>query len=225
MTDLDIKACSPRSQVYTHNSRIYSALATYIQPRITFSTTISYNSLLLIPASNVGSPIVTPVILVGSPTVVQLQVEAAPSSSLYLSQCFPQPPSALYLPQLSSALSQPHPSAFLCLPKPSLIPGPVPAITHAPLSGACIPVFPSREVASAYEVGSSIGFPSQCPLCSSNSNNNRAKAGFKRRLQRLLGGYVRKLPQADINRVVSGCAKCELAVGSCEPHKLLVLPQ
>jgi hypothetical protein len=204
-----------------------SHIATYIQSRITFSTTMSYNSLLLIPASNVASPIVTPVIPVGSPMVVQLQVEAAPSSSLC--QCRTsshdsshrpssshQPSSALYLPQLSSALSHPHPSSSLCLPKPPLIP--VPAVIHAsPLSEACIPVVPSREVASAYEVGYSIGFPSRCPLCPSNSSNNRAKVGFKRQLQRLLG--IKEIPtshQAD--RVVSGCAKCELAIGSCEPY-------
>jgi hypothetical protein len=164
---------------------------------------MSYNSLLLIPASNVASPIVTPVIPVGSPMVVQLQVEAAPPSSLYLSQTsshesshqpsssqsFPQPYSALYLPQLSSALSPAHPSSFLCLPQPLSIPAP--AVIHAsPLSEACIPVVPSQKVVSAYGVGDSIGLPSRCPLCSSNSSsrNNRAKVGFKRRLQRLLGG-------------------------------------
>lgn len=158
---------------------------------------MSYNSLLLIPTSNVVSPVVTSVIPVGSPMVVQLQVEAAPSSSLCLSrtsshesfhrpsstQYFPQPSSALC--QLSSALSPSHPSSFLCLPQPHSIA--VPAVIHAsPLSEACIPV-PSREVVSPYVVGHIIGLPSRCPLCSSNSSNNRAKVGFKRRLQRLFG--------------------------------------
>jgi hypothetical protein len=194
----DIKACPPRSPVYTHSSRTHAALATYIQSCITFSTTMSYNSLLLIPASNVASPIVTPVIPVGSPMVVQLQVEAAPSSSLYLSrtsshrpsssQSFPQPSSALYLlPQLSSAQSPPHPSSSLCLPQPPSIP--VPAAIHAsPLSEACISGVPSQIVVSGDVVGHSIEFPSQCPLCSSNSSNKRAKVSFKRLLQRLLGG-------------------------------------
>jgi hypothetical protein len=161
---------------------------------------MSYNSLLLIPASNVASPIATPVIPVGSPMVVQFQVEAAPLSSLYLSQTssheslhrpsssqpLPQPSSALYLTQLSSAQTPPHPSSSLCLPQPSSIP--VPAVIHASsLSEACIPVVLSQKVVSAHVVGHSIGFPSRCPLCSSNSSNNRAKGGFKRRLQRLLG--------------------------------------
>jgi predicted Zn-ribbon and HTH transcriptional regulator len=67
-------------------------------------------------------------------------------------------------------------------------------VIHAsPLSEACIPVAPSREFASAYEVGNYIGFPSRCPLCSSNSSNNRAKVGFKRRLQRLLGEWLREV--------------------------------
>ena len=198
----DIKACSPRFQVYSHSSHTHAALAIYIQSRNTFSITMSYNSLLLIPASNVASPIVTPVIPIGSPMVVQLQVEAAPSPSLYLSrtsshesllhrpsssQSFPQPNLALYLPQLSSAQPPPHPSSFLCLPQPPSIP--VPAVIHAsPISEACIPVVPSQTAVSAHVVGHSIGFPSRCPLCSSNSSNNRAKVGFKRRLQRLLGG-------------------------------------
>jgi hypothetical protein len=162
---------------------------------------MSYNPLLLIPASNVASLIVTPVTPVGSPMVVQLQVEAAPSSSLYLSrtssheslhrpslsQSFPQPSSALYLLQLSSAQSPPHPPTSLCLPQPPSIP--VPAVIHAgPLPEACIPVVPSQKVVSAQIGGDGIGFPARCPLCSSNSSNNRAKVGFKRRLQRLLGG-------------------------------------
>jgi hypothetical protein len=186
---------SQLSHCHTH-----AALATYIQSRITFSTTMSYNSLLLIPASNVASPIATPVIPVGSPMVVQLQVEAAPLS-LYLSrtssheflhrppssQSFPQPSSGLYLTQLSSAQTPPHPSSSLCLPQPPSIP--VPAVIHAiSLSDACIPVVPSQKVVLAYVEGHSIGFPSRCPLCSSNSSKNRAKGGFKRRLQRLLGG-------------------------------------
>lgn len=150
---------------------------------------MSYNSLLLIPTSNSVSPSVTPVIPVGSPMVVQLQVEAAPSSSdslhhLSSTQHFPQPSSALC--QRSSALSPPLPSSSLCLPQPHSIP--VPAIIYAsPLSEACIPV-PSGKVASAYIVGHSTGLPPRCPLCSSNLSNNRAKVGFKRRLRRLLGG-------------------------------------
>lgn len=172
----------------------------YIQSRITFPTTMSY-SLLLIPASNVASPIVTPVIPVESPMVVQLQAGAAPPSSLYLSrtssheclhrptssQYFSQPSLALYQPHLSSVLSPPHPSSSLCLPQhPSIT---VPAVLHAsPLSETCIPMVPSQKVVSAHVVGNDIGIPSQCPLCSSNLSNNRAKVGFKLRLlQRLLG--------------------------------------
>jgi|SRR6267154_1482014 len=162
---------------------------------------MSYNSLLLIPASNVASPIVAPVIPDGSPIVVQLQVEATPSSSLCLSrtsphetlhlpsssQSFRQPYSVQYLPQLSTAQSPPHPSSSPCLPQPPSIP--ITAIIYAsPLSEACIPVVPSQKAVSAHVVEHSIGFPSRCPLCSSNSNNNRAKVGIKRRLQRLLGG-------------------------------------
>lgn len=154
---------------------------------------MSYNSLLLIPTSNVASPIVTPVILVGSPMVVELQVEAAPPSSLYLStrtlsrkplhdpsssQSFPQPSSALYLP---------HPSPSLYLPQPPSIP--VPVVIHAsPSSEVCIPLASSSKVVSAYEVGYTIGSPSRCPLCSSNSDNNWVKVGLKRLLWHLFGG-------------------------------------
>ena len=199
----DIKAYSPRFQFYTHGSRAHTTLATYIQSHwhITFSTTMSYNSLLLIPASDVASPVATPVIPVGSPMMVQLQVEAAPSPSLYLSrtssheclhrsssyQPFPQPSSALYyLPQLSLAQSPPHPSSCLCMPQALSIP--VPAVIQAsPLPEACIPVVPSPKLVSALVVGHSIEVPSRCPLRSSNSSNNRAKVGFKRQLLRLLG--------------------------------------
>lgn len=194
-----------RSQVYTHTQLTHTHSPRnrfiYIQSRTTFPNTMSYNSLLLIPASNVASPIVTPVIPVGSPMVVQLQVEAAPPPSLYLSQTssyeclhcptsyqsFPEPSLTLYQPHLSSPLSPPHPSSSLCLPQhPSI---PVPAVIHAsPLSETCIPMVSSQKVVSAHAVGGSIGIPSQCPLCSSNSSNNRAKVGFKLRLlQRLLG--------------------------------------
>ena len=177
------------SSLHTHNSR--SAPRNLHPSPVSYhiSTTMSYNPLLLIPASNVVSPIATPVIPVGSPMVVQLQVEAAPSSPESLhrpspTQYIPQPSSAVY--RLYSSLSPPHPSSSLCLPQPSSIP--VPAVIYAsPLSEAYIPV-PSKKAASAYVVGHSIGLPPQCPLCSSNSSNNRAKVGFKRRLQRLLGG-------------------------------------
>ncbi len=165
---------------------------------------MSYNSLLVIPTSNMASPIVTPVNQVGSPVMVQLQFDAAPSSSLCLFQSFsheplhcpsssqsflPQPSSALYLPQFSSALSPPHPSPSMCLPQPPSIS--IPAIMHAsPLSEAYIPAVPSQEVVSAYVVPYSIGL--RCTSCSSNSNNNRSKGGFKRRLQRLLGGQYKR---------------------------------
>lgn len=150
---------------------------------------MSHNSLLLIPASNVASPIVTPVIPVEYPMV--FQVETALPSSLYLSQTSSRMSlhglsSYQSFPPPSSALSQPHPSSFLCSTHPHSIS--VPAVIDAsPSSKTCIPVVPSWEVVPTYVVGYSNGFPSRLPLCSPNSSNNRAKVGFKSRLQRLLG--------------------------------------
>ncbi len=131
------------------------------------------------PTSNMVSPIVTPVIPIGSPMMVQLQVEAAPSSSLCLSQLSslprlsssqspPQQPSTLYLPRHSSAISPPHPSLSLCLPQPpSITILAIMPVSASALSEACIPAVPSKNVVSAYVVPYSIGSPSRCPLCPS----------------------------------------------------------
>lgn len=167
-----------------------------------------YNSMLVLPDSDVASPVTATIIPMGSAMMVQ----ASPSSYLCLpqsssheslprlsSEYFVQPSSALYLPQQSSALylpqlslsqSPPHPSSYLCFSQsPS---NTVSKIMHAsPLPEACVPVVRSLKAVSANALSYSIAPPSGstgCPRCSRNSNTNRSKGAFKRWLRNLLGG-------------------------------------
>ena len=156
---------------------------------------MSSNSILIIPTSNVASPIITSATLAGSAMMYQ----AAPSSYFCLpqtslhdtlpppsSQFLLQPSSALYLSQISSPMSPPHRSSYLYLS--SLLQSPsLQLCTQLPYL-RCVPVVPflsKVRVGLPSVIYSSTSCSLQCPLCLSNSSDDRPKGGFRHRLRRL----------------------------------------